>query len=209
MCFKTHCKLSKIDLAILILRKGIINLSSKIFCIILLFLVKAVGLMRALMIKSYKSLPSNRVIRTFIEFISRPVGVCNKGDVKIQPLIRILGRFKSSFTTVIAPKLCAYRNSGNYGWACPNNLMTSFTSLSTVPQPRGPPEYPKPVKSTNKTSKSLRAKKLAISLNLPECYPNPWMTAMVRLGFGGVYLVWYNLTCGCSESMYCLVMVYF
>jgi len=40
--------------------------------------------------------------------------------------------------------------------------MTSFYKTSTVAQPLGPPEYPNPVKSINRTSKFFPAKKLAI-----------------------------------------------
>ena len=58
----------------------------------------------------------------------------------MHPLTLRVGLLSSTFITVIAPKLCAYKNSGKSDLAYPSNLMTSLANISTVPHPLGPPE---------------------------------------------------------------------
>jgi hypothetical protein len=74
-----------IDLAILILRKGIIKRSPKILATYLFFFVKAVGLIIELMTKSYNSRPSCFNAQILIFPNPLPSGNPRKGEVNITP----------------------------------------------------------------------------------------------------------------------------
>ena len=147
----THSTESNREMAILALRKGMFSRSSKMPCSFLLFLVSAVGFIIALMMRSSRSSPS------FCTTNSLALGKClsegrpRNGLVMMQPLTRISLLCSSSFMLISAPMLCAYRKSGSSACAWHKSVITSFCIIYTVEHARGPPEYPKPVKSISST----------------------------------------------------------
>lgn len=94
-----------IDLAILTLRKGIIKRSSKIVCINLLFLVKAVGLTKELTITSSSPPPICFSMNFFIQGNFFSFGKPKKGLVNMTPVILIYGLSIKSFDIINPPIL--------------------------------------------------------------------------------------------------------
>lgn len=140
------------DFAILALRKGSMSLSSNMLWRYLLFFVKAVGLIIPFRIRSSRSSPSFLAKKSFAFEKCRSLGRLRKGPVKTTPLTFMSGLVRRSFRVSIAPILCAYMNKGRSGLACERRVMTSLAMTSTDEQPRGPPEYPNPVRSMRRTS---------------------------------------------------------